>query len=105
MFADLTDLNAPGVYFLFGRDDSTWRQFIYIGEGDDVRKRLAQPHTFEKDGSYWFLLYTCGNPSGGYVKSITKTLEPNGTKVMGSYGCRGYDTYDPFKRDDTVGIQ
>lgn len=52
-FADLAELNAPGVYFLFGRDDSTWRQFIYIGEGDDVLKRLTQPHTFEKDGSYW----------------------------------------------------
>ena len=44
-----------------------------------------------------FLLYTCGNPSGGYVKSITRTLESNGAKVMGSYGCRGYDTYGPFK--------
>lgn len=36
-------------------------------------------------------------PNGGYVKSITKTLESNGAKVMGSYGCRGYDTYGPFK--------
>lgn len=46
-FVDLTELNAPGVYFLSGRDDSTWQQFIYIGEGDDVLKRLTQPHTFE----------------------------------------------------------
>lgn len=44
-----------------------------------------------------FLLYTCGNPSDGYVKNITKTLEANGAKVMGSYGCKGYDTYGPFK--------
>lgn len=48
-------------------------------------------------GSRVFLLYTCGNPSGGYVKSITQTLEANGAKVVGSYGCRGYDTYGPFK--------
>lgn len=48
-------------------------------------------------GKQVFLLYTCGNPSGGYVKSITRTLESNGAKVMGSYGCRGYDTYGPFK--------
>ena len=48
-------------------------------------------------GKRVFLLYTCGNPSGGYVKSITRTLESNGAKVMGSYGCRGYDTYGPFK--------
>ena len=48
-------------------------------------------------GSQVFLLYTCGNPGGGYVKSITRTLESNGVKVVGSYGCRGYDTYGPFK--------
>lgn len=44
-----------------------------------------------------FLLYTCGNPSDGYVKNITKTLEAGGAKVLGSYGCKGYDTYGPFK--------
>lgn len=48
-------------------------------------------------GKRAFLLYTCGNPSAGYVKSITKTLEANGVKVLGNYGCRGYDTYGPFK--------
>ena len=52
-FTDLTELRVPGVYFLFGRDDSAWRQFVYIGEGDDALKRLMQPHDFEKDGSYW----------------------------------------------------
>ena len=31
------------------------------------------------------------------MKSITRTLESNGARVMGSYGCRGYDTYGPFK--------
>ncbi len=50
---DLPGLNTPGVYFLFGKDDETDRQFIYVGEADDTQKRLLQPHTFEKDGSYW----------------------------------------------------
>ncbi len=44
-----------------------------------------------------FLLYTCGNPSDGYVKNITGTLEAGGAKVLGNYGCKGYDTYGPFK--------
>lgn len=48
-------------------------------------------------GNRVFLLYTCGNPGNGYVKHITRTLEANGAKVMGSYGCKGYDTYGPFK--------
>ena len=48
-------------------------------------------------GNRVFLLYTCGNPGNGYVKNITRTLEANGAKVMGSYGCKGYDTFGPFK--------
>ena len=74
-FTDLTDLNAPGVYFLFGRDDSTWRQFIYIGEGDDVLKRLTQPHTFEKDGSYWTEAIIFITPDGTLEKGRIKYLE------------------------------
>lgn len=31
------------------------------------------------------------------MKNITGTLEANGVEVLGNYGCRGYDTYGPFK--------
>ncbi len=74
-FADLVELNVPGVYFLFGRDDSTWRQFVYIGEGDDVLKRLTQPHTFEKDGSYWTEAIIFITPDGTLEKGRIKYLE------------------------------
>lgn len=74
-FADLTELSAPGVYFLFGRDDSTWQQFVYIGEGDDVLKRLTQPHTFEKDGSYWTEAIIFVTPDGTLEKGRIKYLE------------------------------
>ena len=60
-------------------------------------RRMAEFAIKIPSGSRVFLLYTCGNPSGGYVKSITRTLGSNGARVMGSYGCRGYDTYGPFK--------
>ncbi len=60
-------------------------------------KRMEEFAAKIPSGSRVFLLYTCGNPSGGYVKSITRTLESNGAKIMGNYGCRGYDTYGPFK--------
>lgn len=60
-------------------------------------KRMEEFAAKIPSGSRVFLLYTCGNPGGGYVKSITRTLESNGAKVMGSYGCRGYDTYGPFR--------
>ena len=60
-------------------------------------KRMEQFAAKIPSGNRVFLLYTCGNPGNGYVKNITKTLESKGVKVMGSYGCKGYDTYGPFK--------
>ncbi len=60
-------------------------------------KRMEKFAESISSGSRVFLLYTCGNPSDGYVKSITRTLASNGVRVVGSYGCKGYDTYGPFK--------
>lgn len=37
-----SDLNASGVYFLFGTDDETGKPFVYIGESEDIYKRLSQ---------------------------------------------------------------
>ena len=39
---DLPEIYSPGVYFLFGRDDESGRQFVYVGEGDNVAKRILQ---------------------------------------------------------------
>lgn len=72
---DLTDLNSPGVYFLFGKDDESGKQFIYVGEADDVLKRLLQPHTFEKDGSYWTEAVAFVTPDGTLEKGRVKYLE------------------------------
>ena len=73
--ADLTEINTPGIYFLFGKDDESGKKFIYIGEADDVLKRISQPHTFEKDGSYWNEAITFVTPDGTLEKGRVKYLE------------------------------
>lgn len=73
--SDLEGINSPGVYFLFGKDDVTGKQFIYIGEADDVLRRLLQPHTFEKDGSYWTEAVIFVTPDGTLEKGRVKYLE------------------------------
>ncbi len=51
---ELEGISGPGVYFLFGKDDGQDKPFIYIGESDNVIKRLSESHTFDSDGnSYW----------------------------------------------------
>ena len=43
-----SELTSPGVYFLFGYDDIKDRPLIYIGESEDIIKRLKQ-HLEKKD--------------------------------------------------------
>lgn len=79
---DLPDLRAPGVYFLFGLDDESRQQFVYVGEGDDVLKRILQPHTFEKDGSYWTEAVILVTPDESLDKARIKYLENRFHKIV-----------------------
>lgn len=44
-----------------------------------------------------FLLYTCGSPRGGYTAAIGEIVRKKGSRVIGEYGCPGFDTFGPFK--------
>ncbi|GHN17319.1 hypothetical protein [Lactobacillus delbrueckii] len=39
---DISELSTPGVYFLFGDDNETGQNFIYVGEADNTLKRIMQ---------------------------------------------------------------
>lgn len=42
------ELGSPGIYFLFGYDESNNKPLVYIGEAEDIIKRLKQ-HLEKKD--------------------------------------------------------
>ena len=44
-----------------------------------------------------FFLYTCGNDSGKYASSVSAKARARDCRVLGVYGCRGFDTFGPFK--------
>lgn len=71
----MAELNTPGVYFLFGRDDRTGKPFVYVGEADDTYKRLLQEHSFEKRGDYWTEAIVLVTPDGTLEKGRIKYLE------------------------------
>lgn len=48
-------------------------------------------------GKKVFLLYTCGSKQGRYTDAIRRIVESKGARLVGSYGCRGFDTFGPFK--------
>lgn len=45
------------------------------------------------NGKKTILLYTCGIAYMDYAKSTSKILIKKGAKHLGSFHCRGYDTY------------
>lgn len=43
-----------------------------------------------------FFIFSSAMPKD-FTKSITKAIEGKQAKVLGSFGCRGYNTFGPFK--------
>lgn len=51
-----SDIKQPGIYFLFCKDDGEEKDSVYIGESENVKKRLTQhirDYNSEKEKYYW----------------------------------------------------
>ena len=48
-------------------------------------------------GKKVFFLYTCGTLRKGYTAAISQAAAQRKGRLLGEYGCRGYDTFGPFK--------
>lgn len=44
-----------------------------------------------------FLIYTCGVKTMKYCHDARKIALQKKAKILGEYGCRGYDTYGPLR--------
>lgn len=44
-----------------------------------------------------FFLYTYGAKKDGYTKAVQEAVQSRSAKVLGEYGCLGFDTFGPFK--------
>ncbi|WP_158701754.1 GIY-YIG nuclease family protein [Lentibacillus sp. Marseille-P4043] len=70
---DRPELNGTGVYLLFGKDDEQYEtETAYIGEAEDVLKRLNQ-HLKEKD--FWNEVIVLTNKDDNLNKAHIKYLE------------------------------
>lgn len=49
------------------------------------------------DNKKVFFLYTCGRDSGKYAASVSSKAKEKNCRILGVYGCRGFDTFGPFK--------
>ncbi|MBD5452807.1 MAG: GIY-YIG nuclease family protein [Lachnospiraceae bacterium] len=69
---DRDDLNNTGVYFLFGRDDETDAEQVYIGEAENILSRLKQ-HLSGKD--FWTECIVFVSKDNNLNKAHIKYLE------------------------------
>ena len=44
-----------------------------------------------------FFLYTYGAQKKGYTKAITEAVSKRKAKIVGEFGCFGFNTFGPFK--------
>lgn len=44
-----------------------------------------------------FFIYTCGRLSKDYSEEVKKIASEKNCNILGTYGCKGYDTYGPLK--------
>lgn len=44
-----------------------------------------------------FFIYTCGVIKDRYCKAAREIALQKNAKILGDFGCKGYDTYGPFK--------
>lgn len=44
-----------------------------------------------------FFIYTCGSKRSGYTDAAIEIAKRNNSKILGEYGCLGFDTFGPFK--------
>lgn len=68
---------------------------VYFGRFHESIQRAVREADF-RPGQKVFLVDTCGAGYRDYSKPLRKELEQRGVTVVGSFQCRGYDTYSVF---------
>ncbi len=80
---------------LLGFDRIGFASGIYYGSFAKQLLSFAQINLPDK--KQVFFLFTCGNMVDSYTKRIREIAEAKESKILGEYGCYGFDTFGPFK--------
>ena len=68
---------------------------IYYGSFQKSVLQFARQYLPE--GTPVFFVYSCGMRRPGYTAAIARIAEEKGCPVLGTFGCKGYDTFGPFR--------
>lgn len=68
-----------------------------IAYGKYYKQILAQAEAKLPKGKKVFFLYTAGKPADSQTNAMRAIAQAKGCACLGTFGCKGYDTYGPFK--------
>lgn len=92
---DLIDVNTRQAVRLEEYDCIGFASGIY---GFEVHKSVVNfARQYLPQGKPVFFVYTYGGAKGSAAKSIMNIAAERGCPILGQFGCRGYDTFGPFK--------
>lgn len=61
------------------------------------KQLLKYAENYMPYGKETFFIYTYGAEKSGYTKAIADALKGHNAKVLGEFGCFGFNTFGPFK--------
>ena len=80
---------------MLGYDRIGFASGIYYGSF--AKQLLSFAHINLPDKKEVFFLFTCGSMSSSYTNRIREIAEAKEARILGEYGCFGFDTFGPFK--------
>lgn len=92
---ELIDVTTPGEVRLEDYDRIGFASGVYYGKFHQGVVDFAREHLPEKKDV--FFVCTCGSRWKGAEQALTDIARERSCRVLGTFGCRGYDTFGPFK--------
>lgn len=80
---------------LSGYDRIGFASGIYYSKFQKALLKYAEEHMPE--GRETFFIYTYGAEKKGYTGAITEAVSKHNAKILGEFGCFGFNTFGPFK--------
>lgn len=93
--ADLIDVLSGEGKDLSGYDRVGFASGIYYSKFHKTLLKFAEENM--PKGKQTFFIYTYGAEKKGYTAAIAEAVKKNGAKIVGEFGCFGFNTFGPFK--------
>lgn len=93
--ADLIDATKEGAPNLSSYDVICFASGIYMQKYHNRIIELVENNKFSKNQNIFFV-HTCGMAIRDYAAGLKKILKEKDITCLGTFHCRGFDTFGPF---------